>query len=373
MKKSIAILMTASVMMHAAAFSASACCPRDLVDAREIVHVTASYVSLEDGKDMDGVYVMYDEDKDGSVTTMDILAGLNYNYVGSAVNDFNYSIIHSSIVASGNLKGYPGAYLTYITTDEGNAGDLDPAHPVSNYHFDNMWSWLHIFPYIPNQDTYVLEWNGWNGNDVVQNSEISLRAVCYRAGSNVPVPVEDAIIVMDGVQTNYLTEHDGTVKVQTYLAGQHTISAYFPTKPADADQSDAFVYNVVSAQNYLSGNTDPAETLPAVTTTTTAAVTTTAATTDLAFASTSSTTAATAVTSASAVTSTTASASTSASSAAAATTTTAAAVRKPAASSGTQKVGSLKTGDSTPIAALLLAGFAAAGSAVALNRKPRKH
>lgn len=375
MKKSVAIVMTAlsaAASLCAAPLSASAC-----YNNHRDIHACISLFDSEAGTIMNQDITVYEVDGDGRLTYIDALISAEHEYNPVSAYGYSRTSVSGSPAKTGEIFGVPGAYSVYLTNgSNGTSYGLNPGDCIENIDLEHSdWDCIHVRPYISDHSLYKIEWPMWNDiaeeNIFFEDDEIRLHAVCYPAGLNCPAPASNARIIIDGQETDYVADMNGYVTIKMTEGGSHTLTASFPNMTDDAVISAPAKYRVIMNNEFENSEQfyqAPAENT-AETTVTAAQTTVTTETTTTAFQMTTQTTVPapvqtsfTAASSATTAITTTTAATTAA---------TAPAANKP--SSDTQKVGSLKTGDGTPILALLFAGLAAAGTAVTVTGKRKEN
>ena len=388
MKKMFVIAMTAAAMISAASsINASACqgCtagkeydPNANANVRVTVRLTKEQIN--GNAQWDQTVNVRDIDQDGCLSFTDAVISAFYTYNPNST-ELPYG--------TDCIWGQYGRYKIEVTDGSGkevlgsNVGS-DPFCELT----DGMW--VHVDPYILDYTVYLLDWNGMTEDTVPmcpKNILVDLRTVKYPAGDFRPVPAPFTEIIIDDQPTGMMTDANGKATITLYQEpGSHKMTANFPTKDETSNLGIYYYWienpewienekaqklsNTVSYAGALNTN---AEGTVAAETTAPAAVTTAQSTTTLAQTGAASVTTEQAVSTAAQAETTavlTAAAETSAPAASTAAATTASA--KQTSATGTTKAGSLKTGDSAPIAALVIAGLAAAGTAVVFGRKRRE-
>ena len=378
MKKFFAIAMTAAAMISAASVSASACSghaeskydPDAKADVRVTVRLTQEQITGD--AVFDQTVRVSDTDQDGRLTFADAMTCAFSLYKPGSTEP---------ACENGCLFGQYGRYRVDITDGNGKQILGGTEYYNSDYELtDGLW--VHAEPHIAEVDVYALEWSGSSplGNyakEYAANDRADLRTVKYPAGSFKPVAVSFTEIVIDGQPTGILTDANGKATIRlSQNPGSHMMTAKFAAGETDT-VIGSYIYWMENPEwkaneaaqkggkriSAVEEATAPAATTAAAQTTVTEAVTTAAVTTAQSTSAPVVTTAA--VTAAPAVTTAAPAAATTASSAAVSTTASA----KQTSATGTTKAGSLQTGDSMPVAALLFAGLAAAGTALAVSRR----
>ena len=388
MKKMFVIAMTAAAMISAAsAVNASACqgCgngkeydPNANANVRVTVRLTKEQITGD--AHWDQTVNVRDINKDGYLTYSDAVISAFYAYNPTST---------ALPLGTDCVWGQTGRYQIEVTDGSGkqvygNSVDGDPFCELT----DGMW--VHVDPYITDHTVYVLDWNGLTEDDVplcAGNTLVDLRTVKYPAGDFRPVPAPFTEIVIDGQPTGMMTDAEGKATITLYQTpGSHKMTAKFPTKDENAVLGTYYYWiedpewvenekamKLNNTASYAGAMKAKADDTVAAETTAPAAVTTAQSTTTAAQTSTAAVTTAQAVSTAAPAETTaalTAAAETSAPAVSTAAATTAPA--KQTSATGTTKAGALKTGDSAPIAALVIAGLAAAGTAVVFGRKRKE-
>jgi len=324
MKKLGIILLTAAVAVQAAAFSAAA------EDGQISVRVTI-------GKE--GALVLpcetvpvKDYDSDGSYTIDEVLKATHEQfYKGDGTGyeaqttDWGLSVKTLWGVTNGGSYGYAvNDVMSMGLSDKVKDGDY-----LSAYSFQDVTGFTDHYAYF---DVHELK-------DAKQGDTVTLKLteIAYKPDWTTELkPVPNAVITLDGQDTEFKTDENGSVSVKLDKAGEQIISF-----KADHPLSPAAVRATVAAAEA------PAETTAPVVVTTAAQETTAEAVTTAA-----ETTAAAATT--------------------AAATTTAGATAAPNGNAGTTKAAGASTGDSSAVPALAVTMLAAFGTALAMRRRTEK-
>ena len=376
MKKMFVIAMSAAALLSAAPMTASACDgqwePAEPANVRVTVRLTKE--ELYGDARFDQTVRVTDRDGDGMLETLDAVESAFYVWNPNA-KDVAY--------ANGCIWGNDGRYRVFVTDGSGKQELGYRCGDITDYNLsDGLW--VHVEPFLSSVDVYALEPVEMDPLHRFEmpfgkGDTVTLRTVKYPADDYKPVPVPFTELVIDGIPTGKMTCADGYATISLDSAeGLHWLSAKFrDAKDGDTVLGEygynyfedaapywvsvAYARELVQNAIILAAETTTA---PAVTTTAAQTTTTTAAETTAVTAASESTTApeTTAVITTAAETT----------AAPAATTVPTTAAAKQTSATGSTKAGSLQTGDSMPVAALLFAGLAAAGTAVALSRKRKE-
>lgn len=167
-----------------------------------------------------------DTDGDGALTINDALhAAHEAKYDGGAAAGFassegQYGLAIDRLWGSANGSSY-GYYINNKSAmglaDAVNSGDY-----INAYVFTDLAAW---------SDTYCFfDTNTLNGN-TNEDLALTLSAAGYDAGWNpVTLPVEGAVIYVNGKATEYKTDSDGKVSIRLESAGSYVISAESDTQ-----------------------------------------------------------------------------------------------------------------------------------------------
>ena len=324
MKKLGIILLTAAAAVQAAAFSAAA------EDGQISVRVTI-------GKE--GTLVLpcetvtvKDYDSDGSYTIDEVLKATHEQfYKGDGTGyeaqntDWGLSVRTLWGVTNGGSFGYAvNDVMSMSLSDKVKDGDY-----LSAYSFQDVTGFTDHYAYF---DVHELK-------DAKQGDTVTLKLteIAYKPDWTTELkPVPNAVITLDGQDTEFKTDENGSVSVKLDKAGEQIISF-----KADHPLSPAAVRATVAAAEAPAETTAPAAETTAAPETTAEAVTTAADTTAAA-----TTTAAAA--------------------------TTAGATAAPNGNAGTTKAAAASTGDSSAVPALAVTMLAAFGTALAMRRRTEK-
>ncbi|MBR3448808.1 MAG: hypothetical protein IKH27_13505 [Oscillospiraceae bacterium] len=324
MKKLGIILLTAAAAVQAAAFSAAA------EDGQISVRVTI-------GKE--GTLVLpcetvtvKDYDSDGSYTIDEVLKATHEQfYKGDGTGyeaqntDWGLSVKTLWGVTNGGSFGYAvNDVMSMSLSDKVKDGDY-----LSAYSFQDVTGFTDHYAYF---DVHELK-------DAKQGDTVTLKLteIAYKPDWTTELkPVPNAVITLDGQDTEFKTDENGSVSVKLDKAGEQIISF-----KADHPLSPAAVRATVAAAEAPAETTAPAAETTAAPETTAEAVTTAADTTAAA-----TTTAAAA--------------------------TTAGATAAPNGNAGTTKAAAASTGDSSAVPALAVTMLAAFGTALAMRRRTEK-
>ena len=377
MKKMFVIAMSAAALLSAAPMTASACDQHWTVAEPANVRVTVRLTKEELSGDarFDQTVRVTDTDCDGFLESLDAVASALYACNPTA----KYAPYEN-----GCIWGQEGRFRITVTDGSGKQELGYMVNEISDYTLsDGLW--VHVEPLVSGVDVYALEPVNMDPLHMFEfpyekGDTVTLRTVKYPAGDFKPVPVPFAEILIDGQHTGMMTCADGTATISLDQAdGLHELSAYFRNATVKDTVIGSHLYNVFdnsvpyfNTKEYENHRMDYLRSIPADVTTAPAMTTTAAETTTTTAAVTSATTAVTTAAESTTAASETAAVITTAAestSAPAATTVSTTAAAKQTSATGSTKAGSLQTGDSMPVAALLFAGFAAAGSAVMLSRK----
>lgn len=324
MKKLGIILLTAAAAVQAAAFSAAA------EDGQISVRVTI-------GKE--GTLVLpcetvtvKDYDSDGSYTIDEVLKATHEQfYKGDGTGyeaqntDWGLSVKTLWGVTNGGSFGYAvNDVMSMSLSDKVKDGDY-----LSAYSFQDVTGFTDHYAYF---DVHELK-------DAKQGDTVTLKLteIAYKPDWTTELkPVPNAVITLDGQDTEFKTDENGSVSVKLDKAGEQIISF-----KADHPLSPAAVRATVAAAEAPAETTAPAAETTAAPETTAETVTTAADTT--------------------AAATTTASAAT-----------TAGATAAPNGNAGTTKAAAASTGDSSAVPALAVTMLAAFGTALAMRRRTEK-
>lgn len=324
MKKLGIILLTAAAAVQAAAFSAAA------EDGQISVRVTI-------GKE--GTLVLpcetvtvKDYDSDGSYTIDEVLKATHEQfYKGDGTGyeaqntDWGLSVKTLWGVTNGGSFGYAvNDVMSMSLSDKVKDGDY-----LSAYSFQDVTGFTDHYAYF---DVHELK-------DAKQGDTVTLKLteIAYKPDWTTELkPVPNAVIKLDGQDTEFKTDENGSVSVKLDKAGEQIISF-----KADHPLSPAAVRATVAAAEAPAETTAPAAETTAAPETTAEAVTTAADTTAAA-----TTTAAAA--------------------------TTAGATAAPNGNAGTTKAAGASTGDSSAVPSLAVTMLAAFGTALAMRRRTEK-
>ncbi len=324
MKKLGIILLTAAAAVQAAAFSAAA------EDGQISVRVTI-------GKE--GTLVLpcetvtvKDYDSDGSYTIDEVLKATHEQfYKGDGTGyeaqntDWGLSVKTLWGVTNGGSFGYAvNDVMSMSLSDKVKDGDY-----LSAYSFQDVTGFTDHYAYF---DVHELK-------DAKQGDTVTLKLteIAYKPDWTTELkPVPNAVITLDGQDTEFKTDENGSVSVKLDKAGEQIISF-----KADHPLSPAAVRATVAAAEAPAETTAPAAETTAAPETTAETVTTAADTTAAA-----TTTAAAA--------------------------TTAGATAAPNGNAGTTKAAAASTGDSSAVPTLAVTMLAAFGTALAMRRRTEK-
>ena len=211
MKNLVCVLIAALLLLGACAFAETAYVSNsngqgELVMTREAVELT-------------------DADADGVITIADALTIAHENaYEGGAaegilVEDQGYGLCIVKLWGEEN----GGSYGFYVNDASSlNLGDAvaDGDH-VKAYAYTDLTAWSDVYSYFQSSCTEIAA-----GEEL----PISLTALIYDADWNQDAtPVEGAVITINGVDSEAVTNADGSASVSFSEAGEYIISAHSET------------------------------------------------------------------------------------------------------------------------------------------------
>lgn len=378
MKKFFAIAMTAAAMISAASASVNAsACMHETEAQPEPVDVRVTIRLEKEQLNGDAVFDRYvtatDNDNDGNVTYADAVRAAFYISNPTSIE---------TACEDGCVWGHYGRYKADITDGSGKQILAGTEYYNSDYGLKNG-DWVHVEPHIADVDVYALELERSSpvynyAPTYVQYAPVALRTVKYPAGDFKPVPVPFTELIFDDIPSGKMTTADGTAVITFDQEwGCHTVRAKFRCKDTDTclDSCTFWTDNAgldwTAHRAYGNAQTSGGMQIAAAEETTAPAVTTAALTTSTEAVTTAAETAA-AQTSAEAITTAAETSAAQAATTAASTAVSTTASAKQTSATGSTKAGSLQTGDSTPVAALLIAGLTAAGIAFAVSSRRKE-
>lgn len=212
MKKNLTAILTAAIITGT--FTVTACA--DEVSAK--VYVTISDGTLKLSQEE---IIAKDNNRDGKISIDEALFAAHDLYQGSA--DIGYLSSESEYGLSlvtlwGNDCGVYGYYVNNASAmslnDEIKDGDF-----INAFCYTDLETW---------SDTYCyFDKNTAEGNEIT----LTLSAAAWDENYNpITVPVEGAVITMNGEKTDFVTDADGKVTITADEAGRYEISAISETQ-----------------------------------------------------------------------------------------------------------------------------------------------
>ncbi len=215
MKKTIALV--SSLLIAGSAFAMSAY-------AEDDTSVTA-YVTIADANGelalVQEPITVTDIDEDGALTINDALyIAHEENYEGGAEAGYAASVTQYGLGLDklwGTQNGGSYGYYVNNTAASGLADALSDGDYVNAFVYTDLTAWSDSYSFFDK-----------NTADVTQGDELTLtlsRAAYDENWAPVTLPVEGAVISINGEDTEYVTDADGNVTVKIETAGENLISA----------------------------------------------------------------------------------------------------------------------------------------------------